>query len=245
MSLILEALNIAKEFSDKVVLKDVSLSVEEGEVISLIGASGSGKTTFLRCLNFLTEPTNGHVIFNGSDLTDKKTNLDTLRLDIGMVFQNFNLFNNKDVLGNCVLGPTELLKMSKAEAKELALYNLNKVGLLEFANRSVATLSGGQKQRLAIARALCMKPRIMLFDEPTSALDPEMTGEVLNVMKTLAKEGMTMIIATHEMDFAREVSDRVIFMDGGVIVEEGRPEILFSNPTKERTKAFLKRLAVL
>lgn len=245
MPYILEALNIAKTFDDKEVLKDVSLQVKEGEVISLIGASGSGKTTFLRCLNLLTEPTTGKVIFNGKDLTDPATNLDDLRLDIGMVFQNFNLFNNKNVLKNLTLGPIELLKMSKEKAEEIAFLNLEKVGMREFANRSVNTLSGGQKQRIAIARALCMSPRIMLFDEPTSALDPEMTGEVLSVMKKLASEGMTMIIATHEMDFAREVSDRVIFMDAGVIAEEGSPEVIFTNPSKERTRAFLKRLNIV
>ena len=245
MDYILEALNIAKQFSDKVVLKDVTLQVKEGEVISLIGASGSGKTTFLRCLNLLNEPTNGQVIFKGNDLTDPHTNLNKLRLEIGMVFQNFNLFNNKTVLGNCMVGPMQLLHLSQAEAKKVALANLDKVGMLDFADRNVQRLSGGQKQRVAIARALCMQPSIMLFDEPTSALDPEMTGEVLNVMKTLAAEGMTMIIATHEMEFAKEVSSRVVFMDGGLIVEEGHPSFIFKNPKMDRTKAFLKRLSIV
>ncbi len=243
MTYILEALNVAKTFEDKTVLKDVSLHVKEGEVISLIGSSGSGKTTFLRCLNLLTEPTSGNILFLGEDLTNPHTNLDALRLNIGMVFQNFNLFNHKSVLENCTLGPIKLLKLTKEEAIARANINLAKVGMSEFSHRSVLTLSGGQKQRVAIARALCMAPRIMLFDEPTSALDPEMTGEVLTVMKKLAEEGMTMIVATHEMDFAREVSNRVIFMEGGVIVEAGSPSDIFNNPSKERTKNFIKKLS--
>ena len=242
MNYILEAKNLNKTFNDKEVLRDVSLSVSEGEVISLIGASGSGKTTFLRCLNLLNEPTHGSVFFLEEDLTNPKTDINKLRLSIGMVFQNFNLFNNKTVLGNLTLGPRKLLKMSKLDAENLAKEHLEKVGMIDFAHRHVQTLSGGQKQRVAIARALCMKPRILLFDEPTSALDPEMTGEVLSVMKKLALEGMTMIVATHEMDFAREVSNRIIFMEDGVIVEEGTPEQIFGNPAKERTKNFLKKL---
>lgn len=242
MKYILEALNVAKTFNRKEVLKDVTLHVKEGEVISLIGASGSGKTTFLRCLNLLTEPNAGRILFLGEDLTDPKTNIDKLRLNIGMVFQNFNLFNNKTVLGNLTLGPRKLLKMSKEDAEQIALENLKKVGMNDFSNRHVDTLSGGQKQRVAIARALSMSPQIMLFDEPTSALDPEMTGEVLAVMKKLAEEGMTMIIATHEMDFAREVSDWIVFMEDGVVVEEGTPQQIFENPKKERTRDFLRKL---
>lgn len=242
MEYIIEALNVAKTFDGKDVLKDVTMRVKEGEVISLIGASGSGKTTFLRCLNLLTEPSDGHILFLGEDLTSPKTNIDKLRLNIGMVFQNFNLFQNKTVIGNLTLGPRKLLKMSKEEAELIATENLMKVGMSDFSNRRVDTLSGGQKQRVAIARALSMNPRIMLFDEPTSALDPEMTGEVLAVIKKLAEEGMTMIIATHEMDFAREVSDRVIFMEDGVIVEEGTSTQIFEHPTKERTRDFLRRL---
>lgn len=242
MKYILEALNVAKTYDDKEVLKDVSLHVKEGSVISLIGASGSGKTTFLRCLNLLNEPSAGRILFLGEDLTDPKTDINKLRLNIGMVFQNFNLFNNKTVLGNLTLGPRKLLEISKTEAEQVAFENLTKVGMGEFSNRNVNTLSGGQKQRVAIARALCMNPRIMLFDEPTSALDPEMTGEVLGVMKKLAEEGMTMIIATHEMDFAREVSNHIVFMEDGVIVEEGSPKQIFENPQKERTRAFLRKL---
>lgn len=242
MKYILEALNVAKTFNRKEVLKDVTLHVKEGEVISLIGASGSGKTTFLRCLNLLTEPNAGRILFLGEDLTDPKTNIDKLRLNIGMVFQNFNLFNNKTVLGNLTLGPRKLLKLTKEDSEQIALENLRKVGMNDFSNRHVDTLSGGQKQRVAIARALSMNPRIMLFDEPTSALDPEMTGEVLAVMKKLAEEGMTMIIATHEMDFAREVSDWIVFMEDGVVVEEGTPQQIFENPKKERTRGFLRKL---
>lgn len=243
MSYLLEALHVAKTFNGKEVLKDVTLRVKEGEVISLIGASGSGKTTFLRCLNLLNEPTEGQIIFMGEDLTNPATDLDKLRQKVGMVFQNFNLFNNKTVLGNVTLGPEKLLGLTKEAAKERAETNLQKVGMKDFGHRSVKLLSGGQKQRVAIARTLAMEPRIILFDEPTSALDPEMTGEVLAVMKKLAAEGMTMIIATHEMDFAREVSDRVIFMEAGVIVEEGTPDEIFTRPTKARTKDFLRRVS--
>ncbi|MFA5687336.1 MAG: amino acid ABC transporter ATP-binding protein [Bacilli bacterium] len=242
MKYIIEALNVAKTFDGKNVLKDVTMRVKEGEVISLIGASGSGKTTFLRCLNLLTEPSDGRILFLGEDLTNPKTNIDKLRLNIGMVFQNFNLFKNKTVMGNLTLGPRKLLKMSKEEARLIATENLMKVGMSDFSHRHVDTLSGGQKQRVAIARALSMNPRIMLFDEPTSALDPEMTGEVLAVIKKLAEEGMTLIIATHEMDFAREVSDRVIFMEDGVIVEEGTSIQIFEHPTKERTRDFMRKL---
>lgn len=242
MEYIIEALSVAKTFDGKDVLKDVTMHVKEGEVISLIGASGSGKTTFLRCLNLLTEPSDGRILFLGEDLTNPKTNIDKLRLNIGMVFQNFNLFKNKTVMGNLTLGPRKLLKMSKEEAELIAKENLMKVGMSDFSHRHVETLSGGQKQRVAIARALSMNPRIMLFDEPTSALDPEMTSEVLAVIKKLAEEGMTLIIATHEMDFAREVSDRVVFMEDGVIVEEGTSTQIFEHPKRERTRDFLRKL---
>lgn len=241
MPKILEAVNIKKSFKDKDVLIDVSLSINEGEVKSIIGSSGSGKTTFLRCLNLLNEPDGGHIYFEGEDLMDPKTDLDKLRLKIGMVFQNFNLFLNKNVLDNLTLAPRKLLKLSKEEATSRALDNLAKVGMIDFALRRVENLSGGQKQRVAIARALCMQPKIMLFDEPTSALDPEMIGEVLEVMKNLAKEGMTMIIVTHEMSFAQEISNEVIFMDNGYIVEQGPPDQLFLAPRQTRTKVFLKR----
>ena len=238
---ILKVVNLKKQFDDKEVLKDISFEVNEGEVVTIIGASGSGKTTFLRCLNLLNEPDSGHIYFEGKDLMDPKTDLDDLRLRMGMVFQNFNLFNNKNVIDNCTLAPIKLLKLSKKDAIERALIYLKRVGLDDFAYRKISTLSGGQKQRVAIARALCMHPKIMLFDEPTSALDPEMVGEVLEVIKSLAKDGMTMIIVTHEMAFAKEVSSRVVFMDDGFVVEEGKPSEIFNNPKEERTKLFLKR----
>ncbi len=237
----LEVKNLSKHFGAQQVLKDISLNVYEGDVVTIIGSSGSGKTTLLRCLNLLNEPDSGQILFNDNDLMNIDTNLDALRMKIGMVFQSFNLFNNKNVIENCTLAPMKLLKMSKADANELALKFLEKVGLKEFAYKRIDTLSGGQKQRVAIARALCMNPQIMLFDEPTSALDPELTGEVLQVMKDLVDEGMTMIIVTHEMQFAKEVSNRIIFMDQGYIVEEGSPKQIFNQPKEERTKSFLKR----
>jgi len=238
---ILEIKNIHKHFDDQLVLNGINLDVQEKEVVTIIGSSGSGKTTLLRCLNLLTEPDDGHIYYLGSDLMDPKTNLEQLRMHIGMVFQSFNLFNNKNVLQNCSLGPIKLLGKSKEEAEEIARVYLTKVGMQDFINSKVTLLSGGQKQRVAIARALCMNPNIMLFDEPTSALDPEMVGEVLAVIKQLAKEGMTMVIVTHEMAFAKDVSDRVVFMDQGVIAEIGTPDQLFNHPKEERTKAFLKR----
>lgn len=241
MRKILEVKNLSKHFGAQQVLKDISLNVYEGDVVTIIGSSGSGKTTLLRCLNLLNEPDSGQILFNDNDLMNVDTNLDALRMKIGMVFQSFNLFNNKNVIENCTLAPMKLLKMSKADANELALKFLEKVGLKEFAYKRIDTLSGGQKQRVAIARALCMNPSIMLFDEPTSALDPELTGEVLQVMKDLVHEGMTMIIVTHEMQFAKEVSNRIIFMDQGYIVEEGSPKQIFNQPKEERTKSFLKR----
>ncbi len=239
--IILEIKNIHKHFDNQLVLNGINLEVKEKEVVTIIGSSGSGKTTLLRCLNLLNEPDDGHIYYLGSDLMDPKTNLEELRMHIGMVFQSFNLFSNKNVLQNCSLGPIKLLGKTKEEAEEIAQKYLNKVGMQDFINSPVTLLSGGQKQRVAIARALCMGPNIMLFDEPTSALDPEMVGEVLAVIKQLANEGMTMVIVTHEMAFAKDVSDRVVFMDQGVIAEIGTPNQLFNHPKEERTKAFLKR----
>ncbi|NWH12220.1 amino acid ABC transporter ATP-binding protein [Acholeplasma laidlawii] len=236
----LEVKNLSKHFGSHHVLKDINLKINEGDVVTIIGSSGSGKTTLLRCLNLLNEADSGQIIFNESDLMDPSTNLDQLRMKIGMVFQSFNLFNNKNVIDNCTLAPIKLLKMTKEDANELALKLLYKVGMKSFAYKKIDTLSGGQKQRVAIARALCMNPQIILFDEPTSALDPELTGEVLQVMKDLVNEGMTMIIVTHEMQFAKEVSSRIIFMDQGLIVEEGTPTEIFDNPKMERTKNFIK-----
>lgn len=234
--------NLKKSFGELRVLKDISIDVTEGEVVVVIGPSGSGKSTFLRCLNRLEESNGGSIIIDGKDITDKKINLNKTRENIGMVFQHFNLFNNLNVLDNMTLAPVELKKCSAEEAKERAEKMLEKVGLSEKTEAFPSQLSGGQKQRVAIARALCMQPDIMLFDEPTSALDPEMVGEVLNVMKDLAADGMTMVIVTHEMGFAREVADRIIFMDGGYIIEEGTPEELLGNPKEQRTKDFLDKV---
>lgn len=230
-----------KSFGDLEVLKGIDLTVLPGEVVTMIGASGSGKSTLLRCLNLLERPDRGQVWFRDQDLTVDRCDVNALREHIGMVFQGFNLFNNMDVLDNCTLAPVTLKKMSKAEAEQVALGHLSSVGLEEFAHANVSRLSGGQKQRVAIARALCMNPEIMLFDEPTSALDPEIVGEVLEVMRGLADDGMTMVVVTHEMDFARTVSDRVVFMDQGVICEEGDPEKIFGAPEHERTREFLAR----
>lgn len=238
---ILEIQHIHKRFGSQYVLNGIHLDVYEKEVVTIIGSSGSGKTTLLRCLNLLNEPDDGHIMFMGADLMDPKTNLEALRMHIGMVFQSFNLFNQKTVLDNCILAPMKLLKLPKEEAINRAMMFLQKVGMHEFAHQHASRLSGGQKQRVAIARALCMNPTLMLFDEPTSALDPEMVGEVLQVIKNLANEGMTMVIVTHEMAFAKEVSDRVVFMDQGVIVEMGKPEEILVNPKEERTQSFLKR----
>ncbi|MEN0649973.1 amino acid ABC transporter ATP-binding protein [Caldifermentibacillus hisashii] len=234
--------NLKKNFGDLEVLKSINLDVHEGEVICIIGPSGSGKSTFLRCLNLLEEVTEGEVIVHGVNLTDKNIDINKVRENIGMVFQHFNLFPHLTVLENITLAPVELKKATKEEAKEAALKLLERVGLKDKAEVKPDQLSGGQKQRVAIARALAMKPDIMLFDEPTSALDPEMVGEVLAVMKQLAEEGMTMVIVTHEMGFAREVADRVIFMDGGYIIEQGTPEEIFGNPQNERTKDFLNKV---
>ncbi len=234
--------NIKKSFGSLSVLKDISLDVREGEVVVIIGPSGSGKSTFLRCLNRLEEVGSGSIIIDGTEITDKKVNLNKIRENIGMVFQHFNLFNNLNVMDNMTLAPVQLKKCSQSEARERAEKMLEKVGLSEKAAAFPSQLSGGQKQRAAIARALCMEPRIMLFDEPTSALDPEMVGEVLSVMKQLASDGMTMVIVTHEMGFAREVADRIIFVDGGFIVEEGTPGEILNNPKEKRTKDFLDKV---
>ena len=234
--------NLKKSFGKLEVLKDINAEVQEKEVICVIGPSGSGKSTFLRCLNRLEDISGGEVVINGHNITDPKININKVRQEVGMVFQQFNLFPHKTVLENITLGPIKILSTGKEAAEKMALELLEKVGLKEKASSYPGELSGGQKQRVAIARALAMNPKIMLFDEPTSALDPEMVGDVLEVMKQLAKEGMTMIVVTHEMGFAREVGDRVIFMDGGYIVEENEPNLLFGNPQHERTKAFLSKV---
>ena len=234
--------HLKKSFGELEVLKDISTDVYAGEVLCIIGPSGSGKSTFLRCLNKLEKATDGSIIINGHDIISKKTNINVVRENIGMVFQHFNLFNNLNIIDNLTLAPIQLKKCSKQEALERARKMLKRVGLEDKATSMPHQLSGGQKQRVAIARALCMEPDIMLFDEPTSALDPEMVGEVLQVMKSLAADGMTMIVVTHEMGFAREVSDRVIFMDAGYIVEEGTPDELLSNPREARTIDFLNKV---
>lgn len=234
--------NLKKSFGPLEVLKDISVEVHKGEVVCVIGPSGSGKSTFLRCLNRLEKATDGKILINGTDITSKDVNINKVRENIGMVFQHFNLFNNLNIIDNLTLAPVQLKKCSKEEAVNRARQMLEKVGLAEKEESYPSQLSGGQKQRVAIARALCMQPDIMLFDEPTSALDPEMVGEVLQVMKDLASEGMTMVIVTHEMGFAREVGDRVIFMDGGYIVEEGTPQEVLLNPREERTIDFLNKV---
>ncbi|CAM5732790.1 putative L-cystine import ATP-binding protein TcyC [Streptomyces afghaniensis 772] [Streptomyces afghaniensis] len=238
----LNVTNLKKSYGNLEVLKSIDLQVTEGEVVCLIGPSGSGKSTLLRCLNMLEEVTSGEVVVNDLKLTDKKNDINKIRENIGMVFQHFNLFPHLTVLENITLAPVDLKKATPQQAKEKALQLLDRVGLKDKANENPSKLSGGQKQRVAIARALAMNPDIMLFDEPTSALDPEMVGEVLNVIKQLAQEGMTMVIVTHEMGFAREVADRVIFMDNGYIVEEGTPQEIFGNPQNERTKDFLNKV---
>ena len=234
--------NLKKSFGSLEVLKDISTEIRKGEVVCVIGPSGSGKSTFLRCLNKLEKVTSGIIIIDGTNITDKQVNINHVRENIGMVFQHFNLFNNLNIMDNLTLAPVQLKKCSKEEAVTRAKTMLKKVGLEEKAESFPNQLSGGQKQRVAIARALCMQPDIMLFDEPTSALDPEMVGEVLQVMKDLAAEGMTMVIVTHEMGFAREVAHRVIFMDGGYIVEEGTPQEVLLNPKEERTIDFLNKV---
>ena len=232
---------LRKSFGSLEVLRDINFEVMPGQVVTIIGPSGSGKSTLLRCLNLLETPDAGHVWFHGKDLAAEHVDVNALRARIGMVFQGFNLFNNMNVLDNCTLAPVTLKKMGRAEAQEVALRHLDAVGLSDFARADVNNLSGGQKQRVAIARALCMNPEIMLFDEPTSALDPEIVGEVLEVMRRLAAEGMTMVVVTHEMAFAKNVSDEVVFMDQGVIAEKGAPSKIFSAPEHPRTREFLAR----
>ena len=234
--------HLKKNFGSLEVLKDVSTDICEGEVVVILGPSGSGKSTFLRCLNRLENITAGEVVVDGYDITDKHTDMNKVRENVGMVFQHFNLFNNLNVMGNMTLAPTELKKATKPQAREKAMRLLDRVGLLDKAEAFPAQLSGGQKQRVAIARALAMDPDIMLFDEPTSALDPEMVGEVLQVMKQLAAEGMTMVVVTHEIGFAREVATRVIFMEGGYIVEEGTPDEVINHPKQPRTIDFLSKV---
>ena len=234
--------HLSKSFGDHLVLDDISEHIYPGEKVVIIGPSGSGKSTFLRCLNLLETPTSGQILFDGQDITDPKADIDKVRQQMGMVFQHFNLFNNLSVMGNMTLAPVKLGLMKKDEAAEEAKKLLERVGLPDKADSFPVQLSGGQKQRIAIARALMMKPKMMLFDEPTSALDPEMVGEVLEIMKELAREGMTMAVVTHEMGFAREVATRVLFMDGGHILEQGTPEEIFSNPKEARTQEFLSKV---
>ena len=234
--------NLSKNFGNLKVLKNISTTINKGEIISIIGPSGSGKSTFLRCINKLEEPTEGHIYIDGMDLMDKNTDINKIRERVVMVFQHFNLFPNMTVLENLTLSPTMVKKESKEEAEKYALYLLEKVGLSDKANSYPTQLSGGQKQRIAIARALAMKPEVILFDEPTSALDPEMIKEVLDVMRDLAKEGMTMLIVTHEMGFAKNVGNRILFMDNGEIIEDCSPKDFFENPTNERIKDFLNKV---
>ena len=234
--------HLVKKYGDNTVLNDINVSINEGDVVCVIGPSGSGKSTFLRCLNQLEEASSGDIIIDGANLTDKNTDINQVRQHIGMVFQHFNLFPHLSILENIVLAPTDLGRLSKDEAEKKALELLERVGLADKKDAYPDSLSGGQKQRVAIARALSMNPEVMLFDEPTSALDPEMVGDVLQIMKKLAESGLTMVIVTHEMAFAKEVSDRVIFMDQGVIAEQGAPEDIFGNPKEARTKEFLHRV---
>ncbi|MDU5086469.1 MAG: amino acid ABC transporter ATP-binding protein [Anaerococcus vaginalis] len=238
---IIKVNNLEKKFGQNLVLKDINMEVQKGEVVTIIGSSGSGKSTLLRCLNLLEEPTSGEILYKNENILDKKFDLRAYRTKVGMVFQNFNLFENKTVLQNCTLSQEKVLKISKNDAEEKAKKFLQLVSMDQYINAKPSQISGGQKQRVAIARALCMDPEVLLFDEPTSALDPEMVGEVLEVMTKLAKKGITMIVVTHEMDFAREVSTRVLFMNEGIILEEGSPEEIFTNPKNQRTKDFLKR----
>lgn len=242
MEPIIEINHLSKAFGHNVVLKDINAKFYQGEVVCVIGSSGSGKSTMLRCLNLLETPTSGDILFKNESIITKKIDINKYRSKVGMCFQSFNLFNNMTVLQNCMIGQQKVLKRQKEEAKEIAIEFLAKVNMAAYINANVTLLSGGQKQRVAIARALAMSPEVLLFDEPTSALDPEMVGEVLDVIKNLANEKMTMIIVTHEMDFARQLADRVMFMDQGVIAEEGSSEKIFSSPENIRTKEFLKRV---
>ncbi len=238
---LLKVEHLVKTFGTNHVLKDIDFTVEKGDVISIIGSSGSGKSTLLRCINMLEDATDGRIIYRGKNVLGREINEDEYRTKVGMVFQSFNLFNNYNVLENCTIGQVKVLKKSREEADKTALEYLSKVGMSEYINAKPRQLSGGQKQRVAIARALCMAPEILLFDEPTSALDPEMVGEVLDVMKRLAKSGMTMLVVTHEMSFARSVSNRVLFMADGRIEEDGKPDEIFNSPRSEKTKEFLSR----
>lgn len=238
---VLEVRHLSKTFGKNVVLRDIDFTVNSSDVTCIIGASGSGKSTLLRCVNMLETPTTGEVLFHDTDITDRKVDVPAYRAKVGMVFQNFNLFNNMTVLENCMTGQIKVLKKNKEEARKNAMKYLEKVGMAPYINAKPRQISGGQKQRVAIARALAMEPEVLLFDEPTSALDPQMVGEVLAVMHTLAREGLTMIIVTHEMAFARDVSSHVVFMANGVIEETGRPEEIFGNPRKALTKEFLNR----
>lgn len=242
MEKVIDIQHLSKSFGANEVLKDINFSVNKGEVVCIIGASGSGKSTLLRCINLLERPSGGKVIHNGKNILDAEHNIYEYRTKLGMVFQQFNLFNNYNVLKNCTVGQVKVLGRSNEEAEKIAMKYLKVVGMDQYINAKPNQLSGGQKQRVAIARALSMEPDVMLFDEPTSSLDPEMVGDVLKVMKELAESGLTMLVVTHEMGFAEEVSDRVVFMDKGVIAEEGTPEQIFNNPIEERTKEFLKRV---
>lgn len=242
MDCVLKIENLKKSFGDNEILKGISFEVDRGDVISVIGPSGSGKSTMLRCINLLEEPTDGAILFNGQNIAEKGVKLTEYRSKVTMVFQSFNLFNNMNVLNNCVKPQVTVLNRNKAEATKIALNYLEKVGMSAYRDARPAQLSGGQKQRVAIARALSMNPDVILFDEPTSALDPEMVGEVLSVMRDLADSGLTMIVVTHEMSFARDVSNKVIFMDGGVVVEEGNPKEIFNSPKEKRTREFLSRV---
>ena len=241
-NVLIRAENVRKSFSGKDVLKGIDLEIHRGEVVVIIGPSGSGKSTFLRCLNLLEVPTGGHIFFKDVDITDKKVNIDLHRQKMGMVFQHFNLFPHMDILRNMTIGPVKLLKKSEEEAEKYAMALLERVGLADRAHAYPSQLSGGQKQRIAIVRALCMQPEVMLFDEPTSALDPGMVGEVLQVMRDLAKERMTMVIVTHEMGFAREVADRVVFLEEGILMEQNDPVNFFEHPQNERLKSFLGKV---
>ena len=239
--LVLQVQHLSKSFGSHEILRDIDFSVHAGDVTSIIGASGSGKSTLLRCINLLETPSDGHILFHGQDMAGRHTNAAAYRAKVGMVFQSFNLFNNMTVLQNCMVGQIKVLKKKPDEAREMALRYLRQVGMAPYINARPQQLSGGQKQRVAIARALAMQPEILLFDEPTSALDPEMVGEVLSVMRQLAKEGMTMLVVTHEMAFARDISTHVVYMNGGVICEEGTPQQIFNNPQKAETRDFLAR----
>ena len=238
----IDVINLQKSFGDKEILKGINVTINKGDIVAVLGPSGSGKSTFLRCLNCMEDPTGGSIIFNGVDIADMKVDINQHRRHMGMVFQHFNLYNNKTVLQNVMMAPILTKHMNKEEAHAKALELLDKVGLKDKADVYPSTLSGGQQQRVAIARALAMEPKALLFDEPTSALDPELVGDVLDVMKSLAKEGMTMIVVTHEMGFARDVADRVIFMADGYVVEEGRPDAIFTAPRERRTQSFLSRV---